>query len=60
MKDEIRHVSKSALNLFYLCEQLEQMRDQNHFKYYDDLDFEQIEKEIKEMKELVISKIEKL
>jgi len=60
MKDELRHVAKDTLKLFYLCEELEQMRDQNHFKYYDDLDFEQIEKEIIEMKELVISKIEKL
>jgi len=60
MKDELRQVAKDTLKLFNLCEQLEQMRDQNHFKYYDDLDFEQIECEIEDLKDLVIMKIEKL
>jgi hypothetical protein len=60
MKDELRQVAKDTLKLFYLCEQLNEMNDPNTKRYYDSLDFAQIEKEIKEMKEFVISKIEKL
>ena len=60
MKDELRQVAKDTLKLFYLCEQLDEMNDPNTKRYYDSLDFTQMESEIKEMKDLVIMKIEKL
>jgi hypothetical protein len=60
MRDEIKSTAKEALKLFYLCEQLEEMKDPNTTKYYDTIDFMQIEIEIRELKESVISKITKL
>ncbi len=60
MKDELKKVAKEAMKLLFMCEQLDQMNDPNCKLYYDAADFSQIEIEIREMKELVISKIEKL
>jgi uncharacterized protein YaaW (UPF0174 family) len=55
-----RTLVKETMQLVYLVDQLAKMKDESIIKYYDSLDFQQIESEIKEQKELLISKIEKV
>ena len=54
-----RTLIKEAHNLVWLCNKLDNMRESSN-EIYDILDFMQIEKEIKEEKELLIMKIGKL
>lgn len=55
-----RTLVKETMQLVYLVEQLAKMKEDSIMQYYDEIDFEQIEKEIKEQKELLILKIEKV
>ena len=55
-----RTLVKETMQLVYLVDQLAKMKEDSIMAYYDDRDFNQIEKEIKEQKELLILKIEKV
>jgi hypothetical protein len=55
-----RTLVKETMQLVYLVDQLSKMKEDSIMQYYDDRDFNQIEKEIKEQKELLILKIEKV
>jgi uncharacterized protein YaaW (UPF0174 family) len=60
MSSQTRTIVKETMQLVYLVDQLAKMKDEAIIKYYDALDFQQIETEIKEQKELLISKIQKV
>lgn len=55
-----RTLVKETMQLVYLVDKLAKMKEDSIMQYYDELDFNQIEKEIKEEKELLKLKIESL